>query len=373
MTFPRDQLYCVLDYETYSEAPLKLVGAYEYSVHPSTEIICVAWRIGTREMLRRAPTRSWTPTNDLHYCELLQAMQNPEMIMVAHNAYFEQVITRNVFTRRHVYKAIQSKVIAALPPSRWLCTASLACALALPRKLEHAAAALRLPVQKDMEGHRLMMKYSKPRKATKHNAAIRHTDSADLARVVQYCETDIAAEVELFLKTRPLSALERKVWKLDQKINLRGFQVDQPLIKTVLAMIADETENLNRRCHDLTGGKIRSATQREKVLTWINTNCGALELPNLQKKTVEDALEVVKGPAREMLWLRLATSKTSTAKYEAFRLRSGHDGRVRDNFLYHAASTGRWGGAGVQPQNLPRSNLKQESIEHVIRILRGEN
>jgi DNA polymerase len=59
-----------------------------------------------------------------------------------------------------------------------------------------------------------------------------------------------------------------------------------------------------------------------------------------------------------MLELRQAVSKTSTAKYQAFEMRSRYDGRLRDILMYWAASTGRWGGKGVQPQNFPRGTIK---------------
>jgi DNA polymerase len=48
------------------------------------------------------------------------------------------------------------------------------------------------------------------------------------------------------------------------------------------------------------------------------------------------------------------TSKTSTAKYAALLHRSTSDGFIRDTLLFHVASTGRWGGSGFQPQNLPK-------------------
>lgn len=357
MTFPKDQIYCVLDYETYSEANLKKVGSYEYSVHPSTEILCLAWRIGTKEQLKTASTESFSTPGDDDVWEvpvdLISAFENPTVVVVAHNALFEQLITRHVLSK--IYPG--ADFLKAIPTSRWVCTAALAAALALPRDLEGAAKALKLPVQKDMEGRRLINKWCKPRKPTKNNPKTRHDDPAELARLVKYCETDVDAEVELFLRTPPLTGLERRVWELDQTINLRGFAVDRPLVHTVLGMIADESKHLLKRCEVLSQGQIRSAAQRDVVLDWLSNN-GAF-LPDLKKKTVEDALTdgLVKGPAREMLEIRRDSSKTSTAKYQAFELRSRHDSRLRDILKYHGASTGRWTASGVQIQNLPRGSI----------------
>ncbi len=376
----KDQVYCVLDYESYSEADLKKVGAFEYSVHPSTDIICAAWRIGTRETLRTAETHWWAPGLDSSgfggllsalkeantgwyapdppggdFQSLFSAFMEPDIILVAHNALFEQVITRNVFAAKHMYSV---KGLKTIPSDRWLCTATLASALALPRNLEGAALALKLPVKKDMDGRRLILKWCKPRKPTKKSDKLKHDDPEELRRLIEYCKTDVAVETELFLKAPPLTANERKIWLLDQKINLRGFAVDRPLVTTILDMIDEETVSINERTVKLTGGALASATQRDAALNWLQEQ--GVFLPDLQLKTVENALSegLATGDAKTLLEYRLAISKTSTAKYEAFHARSKHDGRLRDILVYHAASTGRWGGAGVQPQNFPRGTIK---------------
>lgn len=341
------QIYCVLDYETRSEVDLKEVGAYEYSRHPTTRILCAAWRIGTRDTLRTARTRSWSPAlpetaENLEH--LRRAFRLPDVRLVAHNAFFEQVITAHVLLRS-----------VPLSISRWQCTAAQAAALALPRNLEGACIALGLPVQKDMEGRRLILKYCKPRKPTKNNPAKWHNSITDLKRIIQYCETDVAAEVELLLATPELHPFERRVWELDQKINWRGFRVDRELVTTVQEMIAEESGNLLREAQEIAG---LNPTQRNAVMEWLSAK-GA-RLPDLRAKTVADALKfgAVAGEAKRFLEIRQAVSKTSTAKYAAFEARTRTDGRVRDMLVYHTASTGRWGGAGVQPQNFPRGTIK---------------
>lgn len=352
------QVYCVLDFETYSEANLKKTGSFEYSVHPSTDIICVAWRIGTRGTLPTTDTNWWAPTMDYDsgsFAELLRALRDPKIVIVAHNALFEQVITANVLGPKYMRSKASELKIA---PSRWICTAALAAALALPRRLEGACEALKLPVQKDKEGNRLVLKWCKPRKPTKKDPSTRHDDPEELMRIIRYCITDVDAEVGLFLRCPPLSPTERKVWELDQKINLRGFLVDRPLVETTLKLIGEEKGEIDQETIDISWGIVESATQRAGVLNWLKNEHVFLE--NLQKKTVESVLQegLVWDDPKRMLELRLAISKTSTAKYEAFELRSRHDARLRDILMYWGASTGRWGGKGVQPQNFPRGSIK---------------
>lgn len=347
--------YLVLDYETRSIAPLKKTGAHEYATHAWTRILCAAWRIGTRDSLRSAPTKSWSPFLDgaIVPQELVEALADPDVTIVAHNALFEQVITRHVLTR-YTIGPKKKEIIKNLPPARWECTAALAAALALPRKLEGAAMALGLVSQKDIIGHKLMLKYCKPRKPTKKNKNIWHNSAAELRRIVEYCVKDVDTEVELFLASPSLTALERKVWELDQKINLRGFKIDRQLVDTILKMVEEETGNLNRETDEMTLGALASTAQRDGVLEFLERE--GVRLPNLQAKTVSDAIAsgMVAGEAKRILEIRQAISKTSTAKYKAMEMRSRTDGIVRDILLYWGASTGRWGGMGVQPQNFPR-------------------
>ncbi len=383
-----NQVYCILDYETRSEIDLKKVGAFEYANHSSTQILCVSWRVGTRAELKQQlrlqaqweaayraqypqgtmsnphAAKIWSPAfpneGDLPG-ELLKFLTNDSIKLVAHNALFEQVITRFVLPKMipRIVMKTETKInkILFLPHDRWICTASMAAALALPRNLEGACQALSLPVQKDMTGRRLILKYCKPRKSSKTNKAKWHSKARDLRRIMQYCQTDVDAETWLFLTLPPLSEDERQVWLLDQKINFRGFKADRSLVEIALKLIAEETKNLNKETGEITSGCLSTANQRDGVLKWLHRE--GVFLPDLRAKTVADAIKegLATGDNRRLLQIRQAISKTSTKKYAAFEARSRTDGRVRDILVYHTASTGRWGGAGVQPQNFPRGTI----------------
>lgn len=353
-----NQKYMVVDYESFSEADLRgkksAVGAYEYARHPSTRVMCVAWRCGTASELPTAPVRVWSPfLKGQSALELFENLIDPDVKLVAHNAFFEQVITRFVLP-----KVLVSKQLEEIPHSRWICTASMAAAMALPRSLDGACQALNLPFQKDMEGNRLMMKYCKPRKPSKLNDSTRHNKKNDLLRIMEYCASDIKAETALFLKLPLLNPKERELWELDQKINFRGFKVDRPLVMSVLGMVGLEIEELNQETRALTEGTINSTTRRDAVLKFVNARNA--NLPDLTAGTIQGVLKKkdLDPTARRLLEIRQDVSKTSTAKYLAMELRSRTDSRIRDHQVYHTASTGRFGGAGVQPHNFPRGTLK---------------
>ena len=292
MNYDAEQIYNVLDYETRSRCELKKTGAYEYSKHESTRILCVSWVRGTRAELRAwlasgAPKpKKWSPFFPGEYDdpqELVDDLTDPNVICVAQNALFEQVITRNVLPRYFGgdrEDAYVKHLLRAIPPERWICTASLARTLALPGRLEGSSAALGLKVQKDPEGHKLMLKYCKPRKLTKKNRLPFHNDAEDLRRIMLYCDVDVIAEVGVFLALPPLIPKERDLWILDQKINLRGFRVDRELVKIVLKMIEAETSQLNEETVDVTFGELATTMQRDGVLEWLEKE--GVTLPTLR-------------------------------------------------------------------------------------------
>lgn len=376
-----DTVYMVLDYETFSECDIKKSGGWEYSVHPSTEILCVAYRIGTRKKLSQVKTEILTwdtldqppldyPSVKLNPAKLnyfLENLLNPRIQLVAHNALFEQMITANVLKR------YSSKMLGVIPVERWHCTAAMARSVGLPGNLEGAGAALGLASQKDKDGHRLMLKLCKPRTPTKNNPSTRHQDKDELQKLYAYCVKDVDTEVELFLKLPKLHPKERKFWILDQKMNLRGFAVDRKLVKGALSLIDIETKRLDQSIVELSQGQLNSARQRDATLKFLRSN--GVSVPDLRAGTVKETLATkdLHPLAGKILEVREAISRSSTAKYEAFELRSRFDGRARDNTLFYGAHTGRQAGVGLQPQNLFKRVLDQKDVETGLSLIRNKD
>lgn len=240
---------------------------------------------------------------------------------------------------------------------KWRCTAAKAAAHALPRNLEGACLAMRLPIQKDMEGRRLILKHCKPRKITKNNPNKWHDDPEERKRIFEYCKTDVDAERLLDKALPHLIPQEQEAWELNEKMNFRGVYIDKPLIEKILRMIEIETGNLKNEVNEITLGFLDNVTQRNEMLAFLESE--RFKLPNLQAKTVADALASgkVTGDAKRLLQIRQAISKTSTKKYQTFLNRICDDGRIRDLYMYHGAGTGRLSATGLQTQNFPRGNI----------------
>jgi DNA polymerase len=202
MNYPANQIFCIKDYETFSEINLKHVGSFEYSKHPSTEVLCVSVMVGTMKQIQRMVrekrgVKTWFPRSQwsikrlrtMTLKEYAGYINDPTIVKVAHNAMFEKAITQNVLPKYGVKCKVNH--------SEWIDTAVLSAVQAMPRSLDGATAALNLNHQKDKEGHRLMLSWSKPKKPSKVDPSSRYMKN--FARLVKYCEHDIYAEAGLLL------------------------------------------------------------------------------------------------------------------------------------------------------------------------------
>lgn len=352
-----------LDFETRSELDIWKVGAWNYSVHPSTEILCMAYCFDKDPIQIRL-------TNDLKkYNHVVMSSYNPfenknfqNAIFTAHYSMFENYIWHNILVKRYGWPE--------LPLRQWRCTAALVATHALPRALKNTPMTLGLSERKDMEGHRIMLKVSKPRKITKNNKAKWHEDPEDFQKLYKYCIQDVNVERAIDNTLPKLSPQEQEVWFLDQKINTRGIQVDTELVDSALYLIEKFTEEQNSKLKKITGNYLDKASQVARFKNWMETR--GVVLPDLTKDSVTKALADGKHPeVLEALKIRQQIGKTSVKKFQAFKNATCSDGRVRDMFVYHGASTGRWTGKIVQLHNLPRGTIKD--TENCIKVVKWNN
>jgi DNA polymerase len=345
---------CHLDFETYSEANLKTVGAYNYAEHPSTEILiaCYAFDDG--------PVICWTPGNvtpaalralsarGITYVigntcpiELRQHIESGGEVR-AHNAQFERVIANGTAGRKVNFPTLRS--------AQMVCTAAKCRASGLPGDLGEAAAALGTH-PKNETGRMAMLQLSKPRKGKE----TRYTWENALERFVDlcvYCADDVLAERDLDHQLPDLSRRERRVWELDQAINDRGVAVDLVAIDNARALIDEYKLRLAFQCELATGF---SPTQRDKIAEWVRTN-NYPQLPDLQAETVRQAVHDPHCPidVADILKLYSTYNAKAVTKYDTIVDAVCSDGRLRGMFLYHGAATGRWASRIVQLQNMFR-------------------
>jgi DNA polymerase len=326
-----------LDFETYCDLDLKKVGVHRYVADPSFRVLCMAWKIDERTTLTSVPgTRMLLPP------DLLQALKNPDVQGHAWSAAFETAVLDRL------------GVFVANPLS---CTMQRALAYGLPGKLEAAGAALGLSHQKDMTGHRLMLKMSRPAKTGMTNI----WTVADFMTLASYCEKDVEAEAALAAVIPELQPDEAELSALDAAMNVSGelgIDVNRVADFQIVAGAAESEDA--KRCAVLTSGAVTSpGTQTARLLLWLASM--GLVLEDTQRATIEEALaenSFGEGNAvREVLEIRLRMARASTNKLARMEaMASTVDAALRGQFQFCGAGrTGRWSGRGVQVQNLPRT------------------
>lgn len=343
-----------LDFETRSTCDLKRAGSWSYAADPSTLVFCLAIGVPGKPVTLWAP-ECWRPKLKgkvaLVSDEYLDALCREEgHVYHAYNAGFEYAIWYWHMSKKYG--------LPMLHLNKWSCLHGRAMMLGLPPRLDDVAKALPLKNTKDPAGYRVMMKMCKP------DAKGRWTeDEVNLTALLRYCAQDVAVEQELHAALPPMPAAERAVWRADQMVNLLGIPLDVEGCRNVIARLEESEKRLKAEFRGLTKGNVESPTQRDKLLLWL-AEAYELELDDLTKTTVSEQLEIVADEgARRILEIRQELSKASVRKFASALKAVGDDHRIHNAFVYHGASTGRWSGKGVQPQNMLRYDADPEDMD----------
>jgi len=343
------------DFETRSTVDLKRAGLYRYFEHPSTEIICMSWRVGDGTIYGWTP-RSPDPT------ALLEHVAAGGLVR-AHNAAFERAAWAKLRATTHPHWP-------ELRIEQQDCTMARAAAMALPQSLDQLAKALKTKAQKNEAGHKLMMRMCKPRRVEADGTVVWWNDPQMLEDLGAYCDDDVAAETDIDDMLPLLTDTERRVWILDQKINERGVALDLKSISRAIEVVGEAQKRADERMWWITDGDVQKCTETAKLVAWLNRR--GIPCASVAKGEQEEIILTTQlfgdERAQEAIELRAASAKSSTAKFKAMLSAVGADGRSRGVLNYHTASTGRWGGRLWQPQNLPRVDPDRD-LPDVMRTL----
>lgn len=331
-----------IDFETRSRCDLQREGLYRYAKHPSTDVLCVAYAIDD------GPVQSVRQPNLACPWEIIFYLREGCPIM-AHNAAFERLLWAHVLGPKYGWPVPKLE--------QFRCSGVLSRARGGPSKLEKAALFHEFNVQKDMEGHRLMLKMCKPKAD-----GTWHESPQDLARLVEYCKRDVEVERLIVKHLLPMKDEEWAQYHLSERINDRGVAVDLELASAAVECAAFEKEEAAAMIQDLTDGAVTAPTEVVRILAWLRDR--GIDMPDLAKGTIEEYLPDIDNPvARQVLELRLDQGKAAVSKFQAMLDRQ-QDGKLCGLYVYHGAGqTGRWASHGVQVHNLVRdTDLKAVKI-----------
>jgi DNA polymerase len=332
-----------LDFETFSECDLPSEGLENYTAHPSTEILCMAWAVDD------GPISIWKPGQEFPW-QIKEALAKGDKIY-AWNVQFEH--------------AIWNRFFGELSIDNFACTMSMALTMGFPGSLEKAAAALKLDVEKDMKGKSVMMQLSKPK--PKGGRYTRENAPTKFYMLHSYCMKDVEVERVAKKKLKELTPFERRVWLLDHKINTRGVLIDLESVKKAQKLIEGSKDGLDAEMRQVSNLEIESCSAVSQIVTFLDKR--GFTVDSVDAEGVRKLLSLcLPDDVRRVLELRQEGSKSSTAKLAAMIERAGKDGRVRFIHQYYGAGTGRWSGRGLQTQNLPRPKLSDAEIEKAFEL-----
>ena len=340
-----------LDYETRSTLNLKDCGLDRYMKHPSTQPLMCAYAFDDE------PVKMWCAwTGEKMPDDLHATLLDPTIKKGAWNYNFERDCTE--------YKAG-----IPIPQGEWFDPSVLCAYMSLPIGLDRAARSLGV-TQKMGEGKKYVKMFSSPTKATKKmlkNGSPEfyfkdwNSHPEEWAQFVEYCRQDVEAERAVYNAAVafncPMTDEEHEAWLLDQRMNKTGVFIDQQYVTNAKKLAEAESDQILAEIKSHTG--LDNPNSRDQLLDW----CQARKYPydSLDKAHIEEALKYsghtnLPPLLRTVLELKQRLGGSAYKKLKSILERMGIDGRLRDQFIYHGAHTGRWAGRGVQLQNLFKPN-----------------
>ena len=325
-------LYC--DLETFSPLNLPQVGSFRYA--EDCEILLWGYAVDDE------PARVWDCTNPKTkempeaLTKALKEVRAGERKIVWHNGMMFDTV---------VLEALGYPI----PLDMIIDTMVVAYQHGLPGALGDLCDVLRMPTDKakDKDGKRLVQLFCKPQpdcyKVRRHT---RDTKPEDWVKFVNYCRLDVEAERALY-KALPkwnCTPWEHRLQVLDAEINRRGVMVDVELAEAAVELSERRKGILAEETQRQTNGEVGAATQRDALIDYMFRHYG-WKTESMTKSELEKRVDdpSVPEPVRELLKLRLMSTKTSIQKFKALLRRVNKDGRMRGGLQFRgAARTGRW-------------------------------
>ena len=354
-----------LDIETYSPEPIADTGNYKYAMHPDFEILLAAYCFKGDEKVSICDLASGQQLP----AKVLNALVDPGITKVAHNAVFERVC----FTMWLRKKGFIGKD-AWLDAEGWECT-MVRCAMAgLPLSLAEAGKALGLEQRKMTEGKALIKKFCTPSKVGGMFSSdrIMPGDAPEDWEIFRdYCIRDVEVEMEIHrhLSWVTVTDQERRLYEADQNINDRGVRIDTDLARNAARIDAMIKAGLVKEARALTG--LSNPNSVAQLRCWLEERLGE-EVAKLRKTDGLDIAASTTDPVvRRVMEIRQQIGKTSCAKYPAMLETAGPDGRARGLLQFYGTRTGRWAGRLVQLQNLPQNHLPLPELDFARQLVKA--
>jgi DNA polymerase len=352
------------DVESQSELDLTVVGAVKYATHHSTRPTLMTYCFG-----RNTPVKVWRPGLEPIPQDLLDVALHPERYnFIAWNVFFDYLIWICSTARLYIGPQFKRPDLAGIHDAM-----AHSCHFRTGASLEAAAKICKLPMNKDPDGRRIMLKQSKPGKDGKFPALT----PEEWVKFVNYGIMDTRLLRDIYYMLPPLPEPERYAWEWTFRRNLEGINVDMSLVRELKAIVDAALPGVECEFYQLTGCKVNSPTKTveffKQYYPWIE---------NMRADTMREMLgdpTPVPPHVRRALELKDLAGGAAVSKLRA-ALNTEYIGKIFELLAYHKAQTKRFAGLGIQIHNYPRVdkkrpdslnfNMNVEDLTLVVRHLR---
>lgn len=304
---------------------------------------------------------------DSERSRFIELLLDPGIIKRAYNANFERVcLSRDIGMGDGEY----------IDPLNWHCSAVQANIYGVYGRLGDVAKAVRSPVEKDARGKFLIKMFSVPipERSLKKVAAecgcvgfhSMQAHPVEARQFAEYCDQDVLAEAGVSSQFPETPEPSQREYELDQRVNDRGFRHHKRMAVMAVAQVEVEKDLVMAELRDLTGiDNPNSVPQKSAWLESVGYPMVSLDKAHREAAQADPLCPDIVLEALDMM---SKASLTSVQKHNAALATRCRDGRIRGALQFHAAHTGREGGRGMQPQNLP---TYEASLSDAARLLHG--
>ena len=361
-----------LDFETYGAMSLPQYGLHRYVNNDTFQPLlgAVAWKGGGK--LRSECLDFTTGYEDYERDrETLRDMIDG-MLIVAHNASFEQAVLGWMGIR--------------LPSSRFVDSAVLARAAGAAGKLEVAAPQL-LGSDKMEIGQELIKLFSIPGKYQEESNHLRFDPriktefSASWRRFGDYCVVDAELSLRLALLLLGRTSNEELTnTAVTMDMNNTGWKVDLELVEEMQRRYLRNIDAIVKEFRDSTGAQALNLNSSKQLAEWCAKR--GIRATSFDEAHVEKLVARLEkyltmpnkaykadgyGEVLHLLRTKQALGGSSLKKLQVILDTTGEDGRLRDQYLHiGAGATFRTTGRGVQMQNLKRLHGNGSNMEELL-------
>jgi DNA polymerase bacteriophage-type len=320
-----------IDFETQSQCPLDTVHKYVH--HPSTRALTCVVKEGDR-VHRMGP---YLQPQDLELLKQIAA----ECTMVAHNAPFDAAVW---------------EVVCGLPKSDWYDTLPCARAAGLPGKLDDLGKLL-LGRGKDPMGKKLvdMLCILRPGQ---------RAPAVGLAHklLLDYNARDVELLEAVYNRVHGFG--EPAVMDVDRTVNDRGVPVGREYLCKLLEMYwtnaGVQAEAFSELAGDVNPQSHKQMVEHLEQLGFKLDSVGKSALKDFYSDpdsyfVGDGEMDAALDAAREVLELRREVVRVGRGKADAALETLEADDRIREQFVYWGAHTGRWTGRRLQLHNMPQA------------------